>query len=282
MFSFGKKEFNPLVEKLAIVAGRGVLPKMLIDECKKRNQEFLVFLLEGENYEIDYSSYNPTVLKYGALEFFLNKLRENNIRNLVFIGAINKPNFSAIKVDKKGAILLAKILANKILGDNAVLSTVIKFLEKEGFNFVAIEQLLDCVVSSKITLTKKLPNKENLEDIKLGVEAIKNFSKFDVGQALVMAQKQIIAIEAVEGTDLMIKRCQDLQIEYKKDAVLVKMKKLNQSGKADLPTIGVATIENCALASIKGIAIGAGSTLILQKEEVIKKADELGLFLTVI
>ena len=139
---------------------------------------------------------------------------------MVFIGAINKPNFSAIKVDKKGAILLAKILANKILGDNAVLSTVIKFLEKEGFNFVAIEQLLDCVVSSKITLTKKLPNKENLEDIKLGVEAIKNFSKFDVGQALVMAQKQIIAIEAVEGTDLMIKRCQDLQIEYKKDAVL--------------------------------------------------------------
>jgi len=269
-------------QPLAIVAGRGNLPQMLIDACKKRGQKFKLFLMEGEDYENDYSIFAPTLLKYGSVEFFLNSLKENNLKNLVFIGAINKPNFSAIKVDKKGAILLAKILANKILGDDAVLRTVIKFLEKEGLKFLAIEDLLDCVISKKTTLTKLQASQSSLEDIELGVRAIKSFSAFDVGQALIVAQKQIIAVEALEGTDEMIKRCSQLNFPYKEKSVLIKMKKFNQSTKADLPTIGVKTIENCAAAKISGIAIQANSTLVLNKEEVIAKADELGLFLVVI
>ena len=174
--------------------------------------------------------------------------------------------------------MLAKILANKILGDDAVLSTVIKFFEKQGFKFLRIDELLDCVISKKTILTKTAPSLENLDDIKLGVEAVKYFSRFDVGQSLVIAQKQIIAVEALEGTDEMIKRCKNLRA----NSVLVKMKKPKQSVKADLPTIGVETIKNCAAAGIKGIAIQANSTLVLDKENVIKTADELGLFLTVI
>jgi hypothetical protein len=126
------------------------------------------------------------------------------------------------------------------------------------------------------------PNKENLDDISLGVKAIKEFSQFDVGQSLIIAQRQIIAVEALEGTDAMIARCRDLSSAYKENAVLVKMKKSKQSKKADLPTIGVKTIENCAVAGIKGIAIQANSTLVLEKDEVIKKTNELGLFLIVI
>jgi DUF1009 family protein len=276
------KNSDAMTKPLAIIAGRGNLPKMLIDACQKRGQVFKLFLMEGEDYEIDYSSFAPTLLKYGSVEFFLGCLKENNIKNLVFIGAINKPNFSAIKVDKKGAILLAKILANKILGDDAVLRTVMKFLEKEGLEFIAIENLLDCVISKKGTLSKAQPSEDNLADIDLGVKAIKSFSTFDVGQALIVAQKQIIAVEALEGTDEMIKRCEKLNFPYKEKAVLIKMKKYNQSKKADLPTIGVRTIENCAAAKIGGIAIQANSTLVLDKDEVIKKADELGLFLVVI
>lgn len=271
-----------LNEPLAIFAGRGPLPMMLIEDCQKKNRRFVVFLLQGEDYAIDYSAFGPIKIAYGELERFLFELQKNQLKNIVFIGGVTKPNFSALKVDKRGAGLLAKILANKILGDDAVLSTVIKFFEKEGFKILRIDQLLDCIVSQKSTLTKLRPNKENLDDIALGVKAIKNFSAFDVGQSLVIAQKQIVAVEALEGTDEMIKRCKNLQTDYVKNAVLVKMKKSKQSLKADLPTIGVDTIKNCAESRISGIAIQAGSTLVLQKEEVIKKADELGLFLTVI
>lgn len=270
------------LEPIAIFAGRGSLPQMLIDDCKKNGRRFFVFLLEGEKYEVDYSAYNPVTVGYGEVEKFLSAVHKNSIQNLVFVGGVTKPNFSSLKVDKRGAILLAKILANKILGDDAVLRTVIKFLEKEGLKIVRIDQLLDCMVSEKSTLTKLYPTAENLEDISLGAKAIKSFAPFDVGQSLVIAQKQIIAVEALEGTDEMIKRCRDLKVDYKQKAVLLKMKKPNQSMKADLPTIGVDTIKNCFDSGICGIAIQANSTLVLQKAEVIKTADELGLFLTVI
>jgi UDP-2,3-diacylglucosamine hydrolase len=270
------------LEPIAIFAGRGNLPKMLIEDCQKKGRRFFIFLLEGEKYEIDYSHFNPLKIGYGEMEKFLTTMKENQINNLVFIGGVTKPNFSSLKVDKRGAILLAKILANKILGDDAVLRTVVKFLEKEGLKIIRIDELLDCMVSQKTTLTKIKPSQENLDDIALGVKAIKNFSTFDVGQSLVIAQKQIIAVEALEGTDEMIKRCKNLQVDYKEKAVLLKMKKNNQSNKADLPTIGVTTIKNCAESGICGIAIQANSTLVLEKDLVVKTADELGLFLTVI
>jgi hypothetical protein len=271
-----------LKEPLAIFAGRGSLPMMLIDDCKKNGRKFSVFLLEGEKYEVDYSAFSPIKLGYGEIEKFLAAVRKDQIKNLVFIGGVTKPNFSSLKVDKKGAVLLAKILANKILGDDAVLRSVINFFEKEGLNILRIDQLLDCVVSAKSTLTKIQPTRENLADIELGRQAIKSFSNFDVGQSLVIAQKQIIAVEALEGTDEMIKRCKNLNVDYKKSAVLLKMKKNKQSMKADMPVIGVETIRNCFESGICGIAIQANSTLVLEKDEVIKKADELGLFLTVI
>ena len=271
-----------LKEPLAIFAGRGPLPMMLIEDCQKQGRKFMVFLLEGENYLVDYSAFNPVKLGYGEVEKFLGALHQNGMKNLVFIGGVTKPNFSSLKVDKRGAGLLAKILANKILGDDAVLRTVIKFFEKEGLKILRIDQLIDCVMSSKSTLTKIQLTKENLEDIFVGVKAIKTFSQFDVGQSIVIAQKQIIAVEALEGTDEMIKRCKNLKVDYTQGAVLVKMKKSKQSMKADMPTIGVETIKNCAASGICGIAIQANSTLVLQKDEVIKIADELGLFLTVI
>ena len=210
---------------IAIFAGRGQLPKILIEDCLKKNRRFIVFLLVGEHYEIDYSQYNPTLIGYGEVEKFFDQLHRHNIKHLVFIGAVNKPNFSSLRVDKKGAILLSKIIANKILGDDAVLRTVVKFFEKEGLTILRIDELLDCIISTKSTITKILPTPQNLIDIEIGSKAIRHFSKFDVGQSIVVSQKQIIAVEAVEGTDSMIKRCGDLNIDFAKNAVLIKMKK---------------------------------------------------------
>lgn len=269
-------------EKLAIFAGRGILPKILIENCQKNNRPFKLFLLESENYDIDYSAFNPIKLPYGDVARFLEILHENQVKSIVFIGAVNKPNFQSIKVDKKGAILLAKILASKILGDDAVLKTVINFFEKEGFKILKIDELLDDIVAKKSVLTKIKPSAEDLEDIEIAKNVISRLSEFDIGQAVVVAQKQIIAVEAAEGTDNMIKRCGNLNIDYKSDAILVKMKKQRQSKKADLPVIGIDTIKNCKENNIKGIAIQAGVTLIINKDEVVKLADELGIFLAVI
>ncbi len=269
-------------EPIAIFAGRGVLPQMLIENCQKNNRKFLLFLLESENYDIDYSALSPIKLPYGNVANFLEILHKNDIKNIIFIGAVNKPNFHSIKVDKKGAILLAKILASKILGDDAVLRTVIGFFEKEGFKILKIEDILNDIVAKKSVLTKLQPTVANLADIELAKRAIRAMSEFDIGQGMIVAQKQVIAVEAVEGTDAMIARCGNLNIEFKKDAILVKMKKFRQSLKADLPAIGLDTIKNCHINGIKGIAIQSGATLIISKEEVIKLADDIGIFIIAI
>jgi hypothetical protein len=267
---------------LGIFAGLGILPQMLIEDCQRMGRKFFIFLLEGENYEIDYLPFSPVKLCYGEVEKFLSIVRANEIKDLVFIGAVTKPNFSSLKVDKRGALLLTKILASKILGDDAVLRAVIKFFEKEGLKIIPINQLLKDLAPKKSILSKLHPSKEEMLDIEIAVKAIRAMSYFDIGQAVVVAQKQIIAVEALEGTDNMISRCAGLKVEYKEGAILVKLKKAKQSAKADLPTIGVDTIKNCNAAAIKGIAIQAGATLIVNKEEVLRLVDELGMFLIAI
>ncbi len=268
-------------ESIAIFAGRGILPKMLIEDCIKNKRRFVVFLLASENYEIDYSAYNPIKLLYGQVSSFLEHLQRENIKNIVFIGAVNKPNFQSIKVDKKGAILLTKLMASKILGDDAVLKTVINFFEKEGLKIRKIDEFLD-IVAKKGVLTKLQPNDNHYQDIALAKKAINAMSDYDIGQAVVVAQKQIIAVEAIEGTDAMIFRCGNLIMDIKSDNILVKMKKSKQSQKADLPTIGVNTVKNCHANRIKGIAIQAGATLIIEKDEVKRLADELEMFIIAI
>lgn len=266
---------------LAIFAGRGNLPQILINHCLSKGQKFTLFLLNSEVYDIDYSSYSPYFVDYGEVEKFLSIMAKEQIKYLVFIGAVNKPNFRNLNVDKTAAILLAKILANKILGDDAVLRTVVKFFANYGFNILSIEDLIDCTVRKPTILTNIIPNKQQLNAINLGIKAIKHFSKFDIGQSLIISQQQIIAIEASEGTDEMIKRCKDLKIEYKNQAILIKMKKIGQSQKVDLPTIGIDTIKNCQQSSICGIAIQAKSTLIINKEEVVDFANRHNIFIKI-
>lgn len=267
---------------LGIFAGRGALPQILIEECQKNNRKFFLFLLDGENYEIDYSAFNPLKIAYGEVEKFLEVTRKNNIKELVFAGGVTKPNFSSLKVDKKGAVLLAKIVASKILGDDAVLRAVIKFLEKEGLEIVPLHQLFNGLVLKKGCVSKIQPTKDEMENVEIAIKAIRTMSTFDIGQSVVVAQKQIVAVEALEGTDNMIERCKSLKTEYVKNSILVKLKKSKQSTKADLPTIGVTTVNNCHAAGIKGIAIEANSTLILEQKKVIDLIDELKMFLIAI
>lgn len=267
---------------IAVIAGRGILPQLIISELQKKKVDFIVLKLESEQYDIDYSQYKNFWFSYGGTQQFLNILAENNIDQIVFAGAVNKPNFSELKIDNTGKKLLAKILANKILGDDAVLRCVINFFEQKNIKVLSVEQIIDCQIKEKGSLTSIKPSKIDLENIKIGTKAIKRFSEFDVGQSVIVAQRQIIAVEGVAGTDDMIKNLINLESSYKEQAILVKLKKRKQSRKADLPTIGLDTVENCHLAKISGIAIEAKSTLILQKEQVIKKANDYNIFIEVI
>ncbi len=267
-----------MTSKLAIIAGKGDLPKMIIKKCEEQGREFFVILIENEKSNVDFLKYPHTTIGFGEISKILGILKDNKISELVFAGGVTKPSMAAVKVDGKGAILLSRIVGNKFFGDNNLLSTIIHFFEKEGFKVVGADQIIDDLVAKKGVLGSVKPTSEMQKDIDIGREALNVMSELDIGQAIVVQQKQIVGVEAIEGTDNLIKRCHNLQFEQGSKMVLVKMKKQNQNTKIDLPALGVQTIENLGKSNFAGVAVQANYCLIINQKEVIKKADELGLF----
>jgi DUF1009 family protein len=264
--------------KLAIIAGKGDLPKMIIKKCQEQNQEFVVILINGESSNVDFVQYDHHIIGFGEISKALNILKTNQAKELVFAGGVTKPSMAGMKVDAKGAILISKIVGNKFFGDDNLLSTIISFFEKEGFSVIGADQIIDDLLAGKGVLGNVKPTSEMQKDIEVGQNALRVMSDLDIGQAIVVQQKQIVGVEAIEGTDALIKRCEDLQFKQGSKAVLVKMKKHNQNTKIDLPALGVETIKNLVKSGFAGVAVQAGSCLIINQKEVIKLADELGLF----
>jgi hypothetical protein len=266
------------LSNLAIVAGKGDLPKMIIKKCQEQNRQFIVILINGEVSNADFLQYNHHIIGFGEISKILEILKNNQIKELVFAGGVNKPSMSGIKVDKKGAILVSKILGNKFFGDDNLLSTIISFFEKEGFKVIGVDKIINDLLAKKGVLGKVKPDAAMLKDIEIGKNALQVMSDLDIGQSIAVQQKQVVGVEAIEGTDELIKRCANLQFKQGSKAVLVKMKKQNQNTKIDLPALGVKTIQNLADSGFSGVAVQADFCLIINQKEVIDLADELGLF----
>ncbi|MCE3255551.1 MAG: hypothetical protein K0R25_1045 [Rickettsiaceae bacterium] len=264
--------------KLAIIAGKGELPKMIIKKCQEQQRNFLVILIAGESSNADFLQFDHHIIGFGEISKILNILKTNNVKELVFAGGVTKPSMAGMKVDAKGAILLSKILGNKFFGDDNLLSTIISFFEKEGFAIIGADKIIDDLVAKKGVLGNAKPDSEMLKDVAIGQNALQVMSSLDIGQAIAVQQKQIIGVEAIEGTDALIKRCADLGFKQGSKPVLVKMKKKNQNTKIDLPALGVDTIKNLAQCGFAGIAVQENYCLIINQKEVIKLADELGIF----
>jgi DUF1009 family protein len=267
---------------LAIIAGNGELPKLIIKQCKAKKREFVVILVEGNPNKNDFVKYNHEVVAIGHVSKALSILKANKVKQIVFAGGIKKPSFSHVKVDKKGAVLLSKIVANKMFGDDNILTTITNFFKKEGFEIVGTHDIVDNLVFKKGVLTNNKPSKDDLENIKIGKNALNTLSDLDIGQGLAIQQKQVIGVEAVEGTDELIKRCAKFSFKEGSKTILIKIKKKNQNTKIDLPTIGLKTISSLVKANFSGIAIEAGSTLIVDKEKVIDLANKNNMFIIAI
>jgi hypothetical protein len=264
--------------KLAIIAGKGDLPKMIIKKCQEQDRSFFIILIKDELSNVDFVQYDHIIINFGEISKIIDTLKSNKIKELVFAGGVTKPSMFGIKVDKKGAILVSKILGNKLFGDNNLLSTIINFFEKEGFNIVGAEQIIDDLLANKGLLGSTKPNNEMFGDIGIGENALKVMSELDIGQSIVVQQKQIVGVEAIEGTDNLIKRCKDLQFIKGSRMILVKIKKQNQITKIDLPALGVETIKNLSNCGFAGVAVQANYCLIINHKEVIKLANKLELF----
>jgi hypothetical protein len=166
----------------------------------------------------------------------------------------------------------------RMLGDDGLFSAVAKELEIEGFCLLGAHELLDSETTvPEGPLGRLKPNEEAEADIGRGIAIARALGALDIGQAVVVQQGLVLGVEAIEGTDALLARCATLKREGP-GGVLVKISKPRQDRRADLPTIGAGTVAAAAAAGLRGIAIEAGSTLLLDRAAIVAAADARKIF----
>ena len=265
------------MKKLGIVAGGGDLPLMIIKECQEQGRPFYVLALKEHADPTRYAENLPlSWIRLGEVGKALKIAKENGVKELVMIGTVKRPSFLQIRPDWRGLKFFSKA-GLKALGDDGLLRAAITELEKEGFSVIGADEILTDCISTLGVYGKIKPNKQALADIAKGYTVAKELGKVDVGQSIVIADGLVLGVEAIEGTDALIMRSGSLA-RSKVKPVLVKVKKPQQERRADLPTIGEQTVINAFSAGFCGIAVEAGAAFVVNRSAVIKKADELGIF----
>lgn len=270
--------FEPL-PALGIIAGSGELPRVLIQACQEMGRPYFVLALEdtAEEATAALAGEHYAVIRFGAIGKGFDILRKHHVSELVMAGRVTRPRIATIRPDLKGAKLLARIGAQLLSGDNALLSSIVTFLEEEGFRVAGAEEVVKELLTPEGMIGSIYPDKRAQADIETGARIARAIGALDIGQAVMVQNGIILGVEAIEGTDGLITRCAPLKLE-EKGGVLVKVKKPQQERRVDLPTIGVETIERLAEQGFAGVAIEAGSSLILNRREVARRADALGVF----
>lgn len=263
--------------KLGIVAGAGDLPARLVETCRAQGRPFFVLALTGEADPAVLAGVPHASVRLGAAAEGLRILRENGVDELVMAGAVRRPSLASLRPDWRAAKLFARI-GLRALGDDGLLRAIVKELETEGFRVVSVDSVLGTLLAPEGQLGQFAPDPQALSDIKRGIEVARALGHLDIGQAVVVQQGIVLGVEAVEGTDALIARAGTLRREGP-GGVLVKAMKPGQERRADLPSIGPRTVAACTAAGLRGIAVEAGATLIVDRAAAVEAADRAGIFI---
>ena len=261
---------------LGIIAGSGGLPRRVIESCRAAGREVFVLALEGEADRAALETVPHAWCRIGAAATALDLLRANAVGELVLAGGVRRPSLAALRPDWQAAKILARI-GYRALGDDGLLKAVIKELEREGFRVIGADQLLDEVGLPEGPLGRVRPDPDAEADIVHGAHVARAIGALDIGQAVVVQQGFVLGVEAIEGTDGLLRRCFLLRRDGP-GGVLVKVEKPGQERRADRPVIGPQTVSLAADSGLRGIAAEAGATLVLDRDEVVRLADAAGLF----
>ncbi|QXM24659.1 UDP-2,3-diacylglucosamine diphosphatase LpxI [Elioraea tepida] len=263
---------------LGIIAGGGPMPARLAAAVAATGRPVFVLGLEGHVDRAAVASFPHRVVRLGAAGEALAALRGAGVDEIVLIGPVKRPSLLTLMPDSEGAKILARIGRAAFAGDDGLLAAVIRVLEEEGFRVRGVQEVMAGLTAPEGVLGRVSPTPEAEADIRRGVAVARALGAVDVGQAVVVQQGIVLAVEAAEGTDALLARSASLR-RAGPPGVLVKLAKPGQEARADLPTIGVRTVEGAARAGLAGIAIEAGLTLLPEREATIAAADELALFL---
>ena len=257
------------MERIGLIAGSGRFPVLFAETARRRGVEVFAVAHRGEtDPELERAVAGIRWIFPGELEAMIGALKEGGVRRTVMVGGIAKPRlFREFRPDARALALIARL--GKVR-DDLVLRGVAAELEGEGIAVVESTMYLQDIVARAGVLGARQPSAEEWRDIRFGFRAAKVIGQFDIGQSVVVRSGAVIAVEGIEGTDATIRRAGQLA---NGDIVLVKVCKPTQDTRFDLPAVGPGTVEALAQVQGRALAVESGRTIILDREEMIARAD---------
>ena len=272
---------------LALIAGEGALPGRLCDALDRKPH---IAALEGfppGSVEADES------FRIERLGSFLSGLAGRGVTEVCFAGAIRRPPLDPAMIDAATLPMVPRMMQALHSGDDAALRIVLALFEEAGLAVRAAQDLAPDLMPPQGVLGRHAPNEGARRDAARGAGVVAALGSADVGQAAVICGAQVLATEAVMGTDWMLRSVAaarkadgsepDLRLgeAFRRGGVLYKAAKPEQDMRIDVPVIGPETIEAAAAAGLDGVAVEAGRVMILDVEAAVDAADRRGLFLWV-
>lgn len=259
--------------EIALLAGAGALPGLL----RAAHPKLLAIGFEGTAPELPRDSLRwHRFERLGALFYDLRACR---ITGVVMAGAITRPRLDPACLDATTAALLPGLSAAMAVGDDAALRFVIAAFEAEGFAVIGAHELLPDLVSAPGLLAGPPPSEQMLSDGARGFEILDHMSALDIGQAVAVGQGLCLGLETLAGTDALLADIACHRARFPKGGVLVKAPKRGQDLRADMPALGVRTVEDAQKAGLCAIAFAAGEVMLLDRANLLARADALGITL---
>jgi len=266
---------------LALICGGGSLPLVVADSVTARGRKVLLFPLRGFAEPNSFAGREHHWVHLGQFGTVARIARENGCRDIVCLGSVVRPSFWRLRPD----LFTLKVLPQDAKafrgGDDHLMSSVGRVIEKHGFRFLGAHEVAPEILVPEGALGSLQPSDQMRDDIALGLDYLRAAGPFDVGQAVVVAKRHVLAVEAAEGTDAMLDRVAQLRATGRIRAsggVLVKAPKPTQDRRFDLPSLGPKTVEGASRAGLAGIAVAAGETVVAEPEALVTAADHAKMF----
>lgn len=263
--------------KIGIIAGQGSIPESLVARWESQGMLPVIVGLKGITSPSLFTNRIAAEFSIGQAGHILHFLQSHGVRQLVMIGALKRPNLWTIIPDGAGFKILARLLwhhGRAKLGDDGLLRFVRREIERYGIDIIGAHEFMPELLCSAGVLTRTAPDDADLQVITKGFAAAKQHGAEDKGQSIVINEAGICGVESSKGTNALIASCAG-----QAGAILVKAAKPQQDMALDMPTIGLATVENIIRAGFKGMAVEAGKTMIVDRDSVVRLCDEHKLFL---
>ncbi len=263
---------NEPLRKVALIAGGGQYPLLFAKAVKKAGKPLLVITFKGQGntdlVKLADEYYEIPITQFGKL---LEILKKSNTEEVALAGHIRKNKaILTARPDRKTFSLWRKL---KTRNDDEILRAVAREIEEIGVKVISPTKYLPELLTPEGVLTRKKPTSAQIEDVIYGFAMAKAIGELDIGQCVVVKDRMVVAVEALEGTDATIKRAGTLM----KDTVVVKVFKPSQDPRFDLPSVGLKTIESMIEAKARVLALEAGRSLFFDREKALSLADKVGI-----